>query len=111
MLTFPTSYTAQQSPQAGGGGGVGESGYKGEESNSMHRTPSMPDLQVLNDTFVDLLTSLGISHEYQEMYMKLPAHKKFLISHHKGSVSVCRKGIMTMGGRKRGTRERAPSTQ
>eukprot|EP00026_Physarum_polycephalum_P003930 Phypoly_transcript_03947.p1 GENE.Phypoly_transcript_03947~~Phypoly_transcript_03947.p1 ORF type:complete len:662 (+),score=118.88 Phypoly_transcript_03947:162-2147(+) len=65
-----------------GGAGEGEDG-----TTNMQRTPSMPDLEVLNDTFVDLLVSMGISSEYQQMYMKLPASKKWtLISQNKNSM-------------------------
>ena len=59
----------------------------------------MPDLAVLNDTFVDLLNSLGISHDYQHMFAKLPATKKWmLISQHKNSMSV-RMGERGEGGK------------
>jgi hypothetical protein len=83
-MTFAISYT-QEHP----GVGAGEEG-----SGMMQRTPSMPDLEMLNDTFVDLLGSMGISSEYQQMYLKLPANKKWiLISQNKNSMQVCtRKG-------------------
>lgn len=63
-------------------------GEGGESGGEMHRSPSMPDLAVLDETFSSLLTSLGISAEYQSMFNKLPANKKWvLVSQHKNSIS------------------------
>jgi hypothetical protein len=94
-LIFPTSYTI---PTQQAGGGERKEGTEGEEG--MQRTPSMPDLDMLNDTFVDLLSSMGISSDYQHMFMKLPANKKWvLISQHKNSIQVHKARRVSRGGR------------